>query len=414
MTTQLQALLGLSTLLLCAWALSENRRQFPWRSVIGGLGLQAALAWLFLRTELGATIFGRVDEAFRRLLSFANEGTALVFGPIANEKQLTEKWGPGNGFVFAVSIVGTIVLISALSSLLYHWGWLQRMVRLLALIMRRVMGTSGSESLAAAANIFMGQTEAPLVIKPYLASMSRSEFMALMVTGMATIAGSVLAAYVQFGISASHLLCASVMSAPAALMFAKIMIPEDRNQRDLGENHTAPTESINSMDAICHGAADGMQLAIRVMAMVIALMALVALANALLGACLNAMGLPIERPLQSILGWTQAPLAWLMGIAWVDCQRIGELLGERIILNEFIAYLKLSQAQGLQPQSVMIATYALCGFANLGSIAIQIGGIGALVPERRRELAQLGMRAMVAGLLACYSTACVAGLMSRA
>lgn len=409
----IQATLGMLSWVLCAWILSEHRRRFPWRSVLGGLLLQLALAWLLLRTEAGASLFAGVDHAFRRLLAFAGEGTALVFGPIANETLLKEKWGPANGFVFAVSITGTIILISALSSLLYHWGLLQRVVRVMAWLMRRAMNTSGSESLAAAANIFMGQTEAPLVIKPYLPGMSRSELMALMVTGMATIAGGVLAAYVQLGISASHLLCASVISAPAALMFAKIMIPETQKDQEQGEACTAERSSINAMDAICQGAADGMTLSLRVMAMVIALMALVALANALLGGLLSMLGLPLNQPLQTLLGWTQAPLAWLMGVPWQDCQRIGSLLGERIVLNEFIAYLNLSQTSGLHPQSVVIATYALCGFANLGSIAIQIGGIGALVPQRRTELAQLGLRAMVAGLLACYSTACIAGWVAR-
>ncbi len=406
--------LGLVAFIALAWAISENRRRFPWRTVSAGLALQFILAWLVLRTGTGAWFFSRLDAAFNRVLGFANEGVSMVFGPLANHDLLSAKWGPDNAFLFAVTVTGTIVLVSALSSLLYHYGILQIIVRGVAWIMQRLMGTSGSESLAAAANIFMGQTEAPLVIKPYLATMTRSELLALMIGGMASIAGGVLAAYVAFGISAGHLLTASVMSAPASLMLAKILLPETEiSDTAEGAQRQIERETVNGVDAICHGASDGMKLAINVMAMLIAFVAIVALANYTLSVGLRGFGISEARPLQTLLGWVNAPFAWLMGVPWQDCPTIGSILGERIVLNEFIGYLSLSKAEGLQPRSVTIATYALCGFANFASIAIQIGGIGALAENRRQDLARLGFKAMIGGLLACYCTACIVGLLGR-
>jgi len=410
---RLICLLGLTVFVALAWAMSSNRRLFPWRTVLGGLGLQLTLGALILRTDGGKALFVFLDRAFSKLLGFANEGVGLVFGPLANREGMTAVFGAGNAFVFALSITGSIILVSALSSLLYHYGILQRVVKGAAWVMRRIMGTSGSETLAAAANIFMGQTEAPLVIKPYLARMTRSELMCLMVGGMATIAGGVLAAYVSFGVSAGHLLTASVMSAPAALLMAKILLPEtEPSETAHGEHQPIERETVNGIDALCHGASDGVKLAINVMAMLIAFVAVVALANYLLSLGLRAFGQNVPQPMQLVLGWLNAPCAWLMGVPWQDCGKVGALLGERIVLNEFLAYLHLSeQSSGMTPRSAEIATYALCGFANFSSIAIQIGGIGALAPERRGELAQIGLKAMIGGLLACYCTACVAGLL---
>jgi CNT family concentrative nucleoside transporter len=312
-------------------------------------------------------------------------------------------------------------LISALSSFLYHYGILQRVVRALAWVMRRLMGTSGSESLAAAANIFMGQTEAPLVIKPYLRRMTRSELMALMVGGMATIAGGVLAAYVSFGISAGHLLTASVMSAPAALLMAKVMVPEtEASDTAGGAPAKIPRETHNGLEALCRGAGDGLTLSMNVMAMLVAFVAVVALANLLFTSAQAWAGVATPLKIETVVGWLNAPFAWLMGVPWKDCGVVGEILGQRIVLNEFISYVSLGQhlqagaanpAQALDPRSVTLTTYALCGFANFASIAIQIGGIGALVPERRADLARLGLRAMVGGLLACYLTACLVGIL---
>jgi CNT family concentrative nucleoside transporter len=410
----MQSLLGLVTFIALAWALSLNRRAFPWRTVATGLALQFSLAFLILHTGPGKAFFASMDGAFSTLLKFANEGTSMVFGPLANTALLTEKWGPQNAFLFAVTVTGTIVFVSAISSALYHYGILQIIVRAAAWTMGKILGTSGSESLAAAANIFMGQTEAPLVIKPYLLTMTRSELLALMTGGMATIAGGVLAAYVAFGISAGHLLTASVISAPAALMMAKILLPEKEVSptRD-GATAQIEKQSVNGIDALCTGAADGMKLSINVMAMLIAFVATVALLNHFLALTLGWLGADIAQPLQLLLGWVQAPFAWLMGIPASECVPAGAILGERIVLNEFVGYLSLSQqSEALSAETKVTLTYALCGFANFSSIAIQIGGIGALAETRRADLARLGLRAMIGGLLACYCTACIASLLS--
>ncbi|MEZ5384284.1 MAG: nucleoside transporter C-terminal domain-containing protein [Prosthecobacter sp.] len=408
-------LLGLVVFVALAWALSSNRRLFPWRVVLTGLSLQLVLGLLLLRTSVGRGFFALLDKAFLKLLSFADEGMGFVFGAIGKPALMGPVFGEENGVSLAILITGSIILVSALSSLLYHYGILQWVVKAAAWVMRSVMRTSGSETLAAAANIFMGQTEAPLVIKPYLPRMTRSELMCLMVGGMATIAGGVLAAYVSFGISAGHLLTASVMSAPTAIVMAKILLPEtETSETAHGAHRPLERETANGIDALCHGASDGMKLAVNVIAMLIAFVAVVALANYLLSLGLRAFGQNVSQPLQLVLGWLNAPCAWLMGVPWEDCGKVGSLLGERIVLNEFFAYLNLSgevRAGAVSPRSALISTYALCGFANFGSIAIQIGGIGALVPKRRGELAQIGLMSMIGGLLACYCTACVAGLL---
>jgi CNT family concentrative nucleoside transporter len=406
------SLLGLLSFIGVAWLLSTDRRRFPARIVVGGLVLQLGIAFFTLRTGTGHDLVVLADRTFNKLLGFANQGSALVFGPLANTPLLEQQWGPGNGFLFAITITGTIILVSVLSSLLYHYGILQLVVRAIAWVMQRLMRVSGAESLAAAANIFLGQTEAPLVIKPYLPSMSRSELLAVMVGGMASIAGSVLAAYIGLGISAAHLLTASVMSAPASLMMAKILLPEDpRREIETETNLKMKSTSVNGVEAICEGASDGMKLAINVLAMLIAFVSLVALTNYVLSLPLRLADIHEPRPMQVVLGWLNAPFAWLIGVPWKDCLTVGTILGERIVLNEFIGYLSLSKA-GLEPRTTMLTTYALCGFANFSSIAIQIGGIGALAPERRVDLAQLGMKSMIGGLLACYSTAAIVGLLT--
>ncbi len=410
----MQPLLGLAAFIGFAWLLSLNRRAFPWRIVVCGMGLQAALAFVILRTGPGRAFFNGMDAAFRTLLDFANEGARMVFGPLADRSLLAEKWGPEHAFLFVVTVTSTIIFVSALSAALYHYGILQRVVRAAAWVMGKILGTSGSESLAAAANVFMGQTEAPLVIKPYLAAMTRSELLSLMVGGMATIAGGVLATYVAFGISAGHLLTASVISAPAALMMAKILLPEtEASPTREGAAASVEKHTVNGIDALCQGASDGVKLAVNVMAMLIAFVAAVALANHLLSAVWGWFGAEQEKPLQLVLGWLHAPLAWLMGVPGDECLRAGAILGERVVLNEFIGYLSLSQ-QGSEfsPRTFVILTYALCGFANFASIAIQIGGIGALAESRRQDLARFGLRAMLGGLLVCYSTACLAALFS--
>lgn len=414
MLLKLTSLLGLVAFIAIAWALSTERKRFPWRTVLSGVLLQFLFGWLILKTDPGQSFFKGFSDAITDLLGYAAQGSEFVFGPLANQAAIQKGLAVPSGFVFVITVTGTIILVSALSSLLYHYGILQLIVRGVAWIMERLMKTSGSESLAAAANIFMGQTEAPLVIKPYLPKMTRSEIMALMTGGMATIAGGVLAAYVGFGVSAGHLLTASVMSAPAALLIAKIMLPETEvSETAAGAHAKIERQSHNGLDALCRGASDGAMLSINVMAMLIAFVAVVALANALLSWSLGKVGVATAAPpLQTLFGWVNYPFAWLMGVPLKDCFAAGQILGERIVINEFIGYLSLAKVKDtLDPRSVTILTYALCGFANFASIAIQIGGIGTMMPERREDLAKLGLRAMVGGLLACYVTATIAGVL---
>ena len=411
--------IGLVVFPLLAWGLSVHRRRFPWRVALWAVGLQILIALFILKTSFGAGIFEWAQRAVNQLISFSDEGAKMVFGPLADKELLQKHWGAANATIFCITVTATIILVSSLSSLLYYWRILPKIVAATAWVMRKTMGTSGSESLATAANIFMGMTEAPLLIRPYLARMTQSEMMALMTGGMATIAGGVLAAYVSFGISAGHLLTASVMSAPAALMMAKIMFPETEESETAGRAaEQVRSPAINSIDALCRGATDGLMLSLNVMAMLLAFVALVALANFLCTevqqwafALIGISAKPAS--LQTLVGWVNAPFAWLMGIPKQDLVVAGSILGERIVLNEFISYTHLAQVQQtLHPRTTVLITYALCGFANFGSIAVQIGGIGALVPERRSDLARLGMRSMIAGLLACYFTATLVGLLS--
>ena len=415
---RLISLLGLFVLLALAWALSNNRRAFPWRTVIWGLALQFIFALCILKTPVGASIFLGAQSVVDQLNIYANEGAKMVFGPLGDADALRKTFGPSGAFIFAVSISATIILISALSSLLYHWGVLQRIVAGMAWVMQKAMRVSGSESLAGASNIFLGQTEAALLIKPYLAKMTQSEIMALMTTGFSTIATGVMAIYAGMeGMSAGHILTASVLGAPAGLLMAKIMFPETERS-ETGERHhfSVKKTAANSIDALCTGAGEGAMLSINVMAMLIAFTAVVALANALFIWPQTSLGMADPVTIKQTLGWLNAPFAWLMGVPWKDCAVVGQVLGERIVLNEFVGYLDLSNyvrdhPGALDPRSITLASYALCGFANFASIAIQIGGIGALAPERRGDLAKVGMRAMIAGLLACYLFTCVVGIL---
>lgn len=417
MSTSFQSGLGLILMLALAWGWSERRDRLPVRVIAWGLALQFAIGAFILKTSAGLWIFSGFQQAVQRFISFADAGNQMVFGPLAQNDVLGKSFGPQNATVLIIIIAGTIILVAAVSSLLYHYGILQWVVRGMAWVMRGLMGTSGSETLAAAANIFMGQTEAPLVIQPYLARMTRSELLCLMVGGFATIAGGVLAVYVSvLKIPAGHLLTASVMSAPAALLIAKILLPEtEPSETAAGAPAQSQRETVNGIDALVTGAADGMKLSLNVAAMLIAFTAVVALVNFLLSAVLTRIGFPVAQPLQTALGWVNAPFAWLMGVPAADCRIVGQALGERIVLNEFIGYntLAAQHATGaIGDRSYTLATYALCGFANFASIAIQIGGIGALCPARRGDLARLGFKAMVGGLLACYLTACVVGLIT--
>ena len=418
MQLKLISLLGLVVFVGIAWAISSHRKLFPWRTVLWGLGLQFIFAVLILKTPWGAAVFEVAGRGITKLIQFSNEGCQFVFGPLAVDTTMKRVF-PERNMVFAILITGTIIIVAALSSLFYHWGILQKIVHAIAWVMRKIMRTSGSETLAAAANIFMGQTEAPLVIKPYVLHMTRSELLCLMTGGMATIAGGVAAIYAKMGMDAGHqniaghLLTASVLSAPAALLISKVILPETEKSETAGSAPAdVPRTTANGIDALCRGASDGMGLAINVMAMLIAFIAVVALANYLITYPQAKMGVATPVTLQTFFGWINAPFAWLMGVPTHDCQAIGGILGERIVLNEFIGYLTLTGPNThVDERSFTLATYALCGFANFSSIAIQVGGIGSLAPERRSDMARLGLRAMIGGLLASYLTATIAGIL---
>lgn len=404
------SLLGLVVMMGLAWAMSEHKKQVNLRVVWGGLLLQLVLAVFILKTSIGAAIFQSIGDFFTATLGFVDAGTSLVFG----EEYLHH--------FFAFKVLPTIIFFSSLMSILYYLGIIQKVVEAFAYIMQRTLGTSGSETLAAAANIFVGQTEAPLMVRPYISSMTKSELMALMVGGFATIAGGVLVAYVGMGIDAGHLVAASVISAPAALLISKLMIPETEQSMTRGHVELSVDEKhVNVVDAATKGALDGMKLTLNVVAMLIAFLALVALVDAVLGLIGEwtgaLFGYNWHWSLAALFGYVFAPFAFLLGIPWSDCFYAGELLGKKMVLNEFIAYAQMmewSQPDSgvvLGERSTLILTYALCGFANFGSVGIQIGGIGGIAPERRAELAILGIRAMIGGTLAMMMTACVAGIL---
>lgn len=418
MLPKMISLLGLVVFIALGWAISNNRRAFPWRTVLWGLGLQFAFALFILHTPVGEKLFRSATDLVGQLNLYALEGAKMVFGPLADSAKLDKGFGPGSG-VFAVLIAATIILISALSALLYHWGVLQKIVAAMAWVMMRTMRTSGSESLAGASNIFLGQTEAALLIKPYLPKMTQSEIMALMVTGFSTIATGVMVVYAGLpAMSAGHIVTASVLGAPAGLLMAKVMFPETEKS-ETGERHHFEVKrtAANSIDALCTGAGEGVTLSLNVIGMLLAFVAVVALLNALVSWPQHALGMAEPVTLQQFFGWLNAPFAWLLGVRAKDCGFIGQILGERVVLNEFVAYIDLSnhvQAHpgALAPRSVLLASYALCGFANFASIAIQIGGISALCPERREDLARIGLRAMVSGLLACYVMTAIIGILT--
>lgn len=396
---RLISLAGLIVMLLLAWLLSADKRKMNWRLIISGIVLQFVLAIIILHTAPGQFIFDAVRILITRLIGFSEAGSEFVFGTTFKEH------------FFAFSVLPTIIFVSSLMTVLFHLGILQKVVEFMARIMVYVMDTAGSESLATAANVFMGMAEAPLVIRPYIKTMTRSEIMALMTGGMATISGATLAAYTGFGADAGHLLTASIISAPAALVIAKIMVPETEISLTKGTvKAKIPKEDVNVLDAACRGAADGAKLAINIAAVLICFIAFVAFANWLLSFLPNFNDKPFT--LERILGYFLSPLAWIMGVQWKDASIVGALLGKRTILNEFIAYLDLVKVKDvISYRSFTIATYALCGFANLGSIAILIGGLGTLVPERRKDFATLGFKSMLAGMLACFMTATIAGVL---
>ncbi len=392
---------GLGFMLFIAWLISENRKKIPWRALLGGVGLQFVLALFILKTPMGMAIFEGARDAIGAIIALSDKGGQFVFGESFKDH------------FFAFSVLPTIIFVSSLSALLFHVGAMQKVVEWMAWVMVRVMGASGSESVCAAANVFMGQTEAPMLVRPYLSTMTRSEILCMMCSGMATVAGGVMAAYVAFGIPAGHLLAASLMSAPAAIVIAKLMLPEKQTSPTLGKvKIKVKSESVNVLDAACLGASEGLKLALNVGAMLIAFIALVALVNLVLAKFGAFFGFAIS--LEQIFGFVFRPLAWVMGVPWADSAHVGVLLGQKVVINEFYAYIKMGElmkAGQLSQRSIDITTYALCGFANFSSIAIQIGGIGAMAPERRKDFAQLGFRAFIGGNLAAFMTACIAGIL---
>jgi concentrative nucleoside transporter, CNT family len=404
MMERFMSLIGLLVMILIAYGLSSNRRMINWRTILSGLFLQLALGVLILKTSGGRALFDGARRAFESVLGFTNQGSEFIFGSLVDPTRF--------GFIFFTMVLPTILFMSALMSILYHLGVMQVLIRFVAKVMVKVMGTSGSESLAAAANIFAGQTEAPLVVKPLIGKMTQSELLALMTGGMATVAGGVLAAYVGFGIDGGHLLAASVMSAPAALVCSKLLLPEcETSQTDGDLKVSLDQGTVNLIDAASQGAAEGLKLALNVGAMLLVFIALIAMINGILGLLGGVIGFP-ELSLEWFMGLAFAPLAFLMGVPWSEAPQVGVLLGKKLIINEFVAYLDLKDMMGtLSERSVIISTYALCGFANFSSIAIQVGGIGTLAPERRQDLARLGIKSLIGGTLACLMTACIAGLL---
>jgi CNT family concentrative nucleoside transporter len=408
-----------------------NRAAVRWRVVAWGLGLQFLFALLIIGTPLGRNFFETLNKVFVALLGYTNKGASFLFGNLIQPNvPVGTADGPfgsvasagtwaNTGALFAFSVLPTIIFFSSLMTLLYYLGIMQLFVKGFAWIMVRTMGTSGSESLSAAGNIFVGQTEAPLLVKPFVKTMTNSELHAVMTGGFATVAGGVMAAYVGMLVAffpdiAGHLIAASVMSAPAALAISKVMFPETEESVTRGDvKIQLESPDANAIDAAARGASEGLGLALNVGAMLLAFIALLALLNGIFGWVTGLFGMPLT--IETVLGWIGAPIAWLMGTPWDDAQHVGALLGEKMVLNEFVAYLHLASmlegGQELSARAVVIATYALCGFANFSSIAIQIGGIGGLAPERRGDLSRMGLRAMIGGTLAAFMTACVVGIL---
>jgi CNT family concentrative nucleoside transporter len=406
--------LGIFFFIGLAWLMSNNRRKVNWRLVGVGIALQLLFAVIIFYVPYGDVVFDGATQAVKKLLDFTNEGSSFIF-----ESYVTGQWEPSLiNFTFAV--LPTIIFFSSLMTILYHLGIMQAIVKVFAIVMQKAMGTSGAESLSAAANIFVGQTEAPLVVKPYVDDMTLSELMTVMTGGFATVAGGVLAIYVgmlepMFPDIAGHLLAASVMSAPAALVVGKIMIPEVDTPVTAGTLDSAEfeKEDVNVLDAASRGAAEGLKLALNVGAMLLAFIALIGLVNYLLG--LPQVWTDNPATLQDICSYLFWPVAFAMGVPVEDCFNIGRLLGIKMVVNELVAYAELQKmlndGVGLQDRSIIIATYALCGFANFGSIGIQLGGIGGIAPNRKHDLAKIAFRAMIAGTIAAFMTATIAGIL---
>ena len=404
----LMGILGMAVLLAIAILFSNNRRAINWRTVIGALAIQIGFAALILYVPAGKNALGATADAVANVIAYGNEGINFVFGGLADPSKPT-------GFIFAVKVLPIIVFFSGLISVLYYLGIMQVVIKIIGGALQKVLGTSKTESMSAAANIFVGQTEAPLVVKPYISRMTESELFAIMAGGTASIAGSVMAGYAGMGVSLTYLIAASFMAAPAGLLFAKILYPQTEKFNDIQPEITDAEKPSNLLEAMAGGASAGMQLALNVGAMLIAFVALIALINGILGGIGGWFGYG-ELTLQAIFGWIFKPLAYLIGVSWQESGIAGEMIGMKLAVNEFVGYLEF--AKYLQPDTVVvlsektkaIITFALCGFANFSSIAILIGGLGGIAPNRRGDIARLGLRAVVAGTLANLMSATIAGL----
>ncbi|MGA9497117.1 MAG: NupC/NupG family nucleoside CNT transporter [Terriglobales bacterium] len=402
-------ILGLLTMLSLAYAFSTNRRAIRVKTVAWGLGLQVAFAIFVLKIELGRTLFQKAGDAVNRLLSYAFAGSQFVFGDLG-------KQGSHLGFYFAFQVLPTVIFICALFAVLYYLGVMQVIIKAAAWLMIRLMGVSGAESLNVAASIFMGQTEAPQTIRPFLPDLTYSELMTVMTSGMAHVSGSIMAAYIAFGIEPKHLLSAVIMTAPGTLLMAKMLVPETEVPKTAGrvvmsEEEVELEKNQNLLGAIARGTTDGLHMALNIAAMLISFLALVALLDGIMGG-IHTHITWFPASLEAILGALFAPIAWVIGVPWHDCRLIGNLLGVRMVLNELVAFSMLGPQKAiLDPRSFTIATFALCGFANFSSIGIQMGGIGALAPNKRGDLARLGIRAMLAGTMANLMSASIAGML---
>jgi concentrative nucleoside transporter, CNT family len=399
-------LLGMAVLVGLAYLFSTARTAIRLKTVLWGLGLQFAFGVFVLNFGMGRRIFQFLGDVVNKLLSFAFYGSEFVFGGLGLQKS-------SFGFIFAFQVLPTIIFIAAVFAFLYHIGVMQIFIRAFAWVMTRVMGASGAESLNIAASIFMGQTEAPLTIRPFLNSLTKSELMTVMTCGMAHVSGGIMVAYIASGIEAKHLLTAVIMTAPGTLLMAKMLVPETEQPLTAGQVHMPKMEKeANFLGAISRGTSDGLSLAINVGAMLISFIALLALVDYLIGGVHTHLHW-FPASLEQFFGWIFAPVAWMIGIPWKDASSIGYLLGTRMAINEVVAFAKLGQMKDtLDPRSFTIATFALCGFANFSSIGIQIGGIGALAPEQRGQLAKFGIRAMLAGTMANLMSACIVGILS--
>jgi concentrative nucleoside transporter, CNT family len=403
---RLIGVLGMLTMMAIAYAFSTDRRAIRGKTVAWGLGLQITFAFLVMRWEWGRLLFQKAGAAVNWLLDFAFFGSAFVFGELGEKHSKM--------FIFAFQVLPTIIFIAAVFALLYHWGVMQFIIKGFAIVMTRLMGASGAESLNVAASIFMGQTEAPLTIRPFLSDLTKSELMTVMTSGMAHVSGGIMAAYIAFGIEAKHLLAAVIMTAPGTILLSKMLVPETEVPKTSGRVQMAELErEANSLGAIARGTSDGLNLAINVGAMLISFIALLYLVDGIFGAIHNHIAF-FPASLEQVFGWVFAPVAWLIGIPWSDCRTVGNLLGLRTVANELIAFQRLGPLKDtLDPRSFTIATFALCGFANFSSIGIQIGGIGALAPNRKGDLARLGIRAMLAGTMANLMSASIVGIMLK-